>query len=528
VLPIDEAAYLIGSTYAAMLPPDYRSDRGVYYTPPLVVRRLLDAATTAGVDWATCRVLDPACGGGAFLAPVAARMVAALPGQSRRAVLASLAARLRGYEIDPFAAWLSQVFLQVTLAPFGAATADLDPLITVCDSLAGDDTPEFDLVIGNPPYARVGLTPAQRQRYRRSLFGHANLYGLFLDFAVRKTRPHGLIAYVTPTSFLSGEYYKRLRGLLAGEAGALALEFVSERFGIFDDVLQETLLAVYQRSRPQTRARISFIDVGDRALTVTAAGEVALPARGQEPWIVPRSPGAAALVDRLHGFATRLSDWGYAVRTGPLVWNRHKAQLRSGPERGAVPLVWAESVGADGTFSFRATRRNHAPYFALAEGDDWLRIERPCVLVQRTTAKEQARRLIAAELPAALLAEHGAVTVENHLNMLVPIVANPAVDPATLAAFLNSGTADRVFRCISGSVAVSAYELESMPLPAAEAMSALGRLVRAAAPRRQLDEASDAYGASGRSCAASPHGLVTGDAQAASALANLTTPDSGR
>jgi adenine-specific DNA-methyltransferase len=98
------------------------------------------------------------------------------------------------------------------------------------------------------------------------------------------------------------------------------------------------------------------------------------------------------------------------------------------------------------------------------------------VLLQRTTAKEQARRLIAAEMSSAFLAKHGAVTVENHLNMLVPTTSKPLVSPNLLSLFLNSVAADRAFRCISGSVAVSAYELESLPLPSGVAFrNAAGR-----------------------------------------------------
>ena len=41
-----------------------------------------------------------------------------------------------------------------------------------------------------------------RRRYRRSLYGHANQYGVFTDLALRWTVPGGVIAYVTPTSFL--------------------------------------------------------------------------------------------------------------------------------------------------------------------------------------------------------------------------------------------------------------------------------------------------------------------------------------
>jgi adenine-specific DNA-methyltransferase len=90
-------------------------------------------------------------------------------------------------------------------------------------------------------------------------------------------------------------------------------------------------------------------------------------------------------------------------------------------------------------------------------------------LLQRTTAKEQARRLIAAEMSSSFIAKYGAVTVENHLNMLIPTAAKPVVSPALLSAFLNSPAADRAFRCLSGSVAVSAYELESLPFPSAAA-----------------------------------------------------------
>ena len=58
---------------------------GAYFTPPALCERLLDMATEAGVDWRTARVLDPAYGGGVFLAPVARRMADSLmpsPGET--------------------------------------------------------------------------------------------------------------------------------------------------------------------------------------------------------------------------------------------------------------------------------------------------------------------------------------------------------------------------------------------------------------------------------------------------------------
>lgn len=99
------------------------------------------------------------------------------------------------------------------------------------------------------------------------------------------------------------------------------------------------------------------------------------------------------------------------------------------------------------------------------------------MLLQRTTAKEQSRRLIAAALPLDLIVESGGVVVENHLNMIRPLHSEPPVSPAALAAVLNSEIADRAFRCISGSVAVSAFELEALPLPSSCEMKAIESLL---------------------------------------------------
>ena len=469
LLDVDEAGYLIGRTYSAMLPDEHRAAHGVFYTPPAIVDRLLDLATAAGVAWDRCRVLDPACGGGAFLGPIARRMIAARPGSDRRVVLRNLSARLQGYEIDPFAAWISAVFLDATLhAEIGAPGGDGFDLVAVCDSLTRHHEPaEHDLIIGNPPYGRVRLSAERRAVFRRSLYGHANLYGLFLDLASARVKPGGVIAYVTPTGFLSGEYFKNLRALLGDDAPPVSLDFISQRARVFDDVLQETLLAVFRRGASRSSVRVGFVDVAaDGDLHVARGDDVPIPEPAEQPWIVPRAAAFVALAARLHSLPARLSDWGYRVSTGPLVWNRFKDRLRDRRRGDVVPIIWAEAVSSGGAFSFRAARRNHAPFFAVHDGDDALLVRKPCVLLQRTTAKEQSRRLIAAELPQSFLDEHGgAVTVENHLNMIVPITPRPAVHTRALAAFLNSVAADRAFRCISGTVAVSAYELESMPLP---------------------------------------------------------------
>jgi adenine-specific DNA-methyltransferase len=490
-LPIEQACYQLSAAYTALVPPTTRSAFGMYYTPPALANRLLNLVEESGINWTAARVLDPACGGGAFLLPVMLRMRKAFAATPPEQQVRAIVNQLSGFEIDPFAAWLTHAWLEIGLRDLLTRAGErLPQIVQVCDTL--DQLPvgeAFDVVIGNPPYGRITLAAEQRRRFARSLYGHANLYGVFTDIALRWTKPAGIIAYVTPTSFLAGEYFKSLRALLAAEAPPEAVDFISARRGVFEDVLQETLLATYRKRGRIDGAAVHYLAASsDTSARITHAGQFTLPQDAAAPWLAPRRPEHQELINCLSGMPDRLEDWGYRVSTGPLVWNRHKRQLRASWGDDCSPLVWAEAVTTDGRFVHRAEKRRHQPFFQVRPGDEWLKINVACVLVQRTTAKEQSRRLIAAEMPASFVRKHGAVVVENHLNMIRPAnPIRPKVSTAALAATLNSAIVDEAFRCISGSVAVSAFELEALPLPAAADMAAVEELIRRGASRGEIE-----------------------------------------
>jgi adenine-specific DNA-methyltransferase len=488
-LPLIEALHLVTSLYPALLSDQARSSLGAYYTPPVLVRRLIDQATEVGLDWTRARALDPAAGAGAFLIQVALRMKEALIDCEPSLILKQIGTRLVGFEIDPFAAGVAQSALEIALADVAAAAKCAVPsILKICDTLEEPATEKFDLVIGNPPYGRVTLTPTQRCRYERGLYGHANLYGVFTDVALRWATPKGLIGYLTPTSFLAGQYYAALRDLLAKEAPPAAIDFVHARRGVFEDVLQETLLAVYRKGEARGRAQIHYLHVSNEIdAVVKRNGTIELPPDPGSPWLAPRDAKHSPLIAVVEKMSARLSSLGYSVSTGPLVWNRFKDQLREDSKsKNVYPLIWAEAVTADGRFIFRSQKKNHSPYFKLERGDAWLLVKKPCVLLQRTTAKEQSRRLIAAELPASFLKKHKGLVIENHLNMVQP-TEKPAVPLGVIAALLNSVVVDEIFRCMSGSVAVSAFELEALPMPSPKELKLLTVLVAKKASREKIE-----------------------------------------
>jgi adenine-specific DNA-methyltransferase len=486
------AAHLAGILYTTALPEAYRATHGIFYTPPQLVDRLLRMAEEASIDWRKAWVLDPACGGGAFLLPVALRMAAALKGADPAFILQQIGTRLHGFELDPFGAWLAQAALELALQDVIRAAGRAAPkMIEVRDSLdiKPADCGRFDLVIGNPPYGRVTPPPERRAFFKRSVYGHANLYGLFTDAALHWVKKGGVVGYVTPTSMLSGLYYKALRGLLADNAPPLAVNFVGERNGVFADVLQETFLATYRRGGATRAGKVGFLAIdAEGTATYRAAGTFALPAHQDAPWLLPRATDQVALTQQLRAMPHRLSDYGYGVSTGPLVWNRFKDQLHHIRKPSYHPVIWAESVTSTGRFEWRSEKRNHVPWFeARLPKDNWLVVTQPCVLLQRTTAKEQPRRLIAAEMPESFIQRYKGVIVENHLNMIRAVVPAPRVPAAVIAALLNSAVVDAAFRCINGSVAVSAFELEELPLPPPPVMKKLATLVAAGATARKIE-----------------------------------------
>lgn len=316
----------------------------------------------------------------------------------------------------------------------------------------------------NPPYGRVRLEQQERERFANSLYGHANLYGLFMAAAIESLDDAGVLAALVPTSFLAGRYFENLRGMLGKQAPLREVEFVVDRSGSFSGVLQETCLATFGRQKSR---RVTIASINGQTSPVA---KVASPRR-TGPWLLPRrsddAPAAAAAI----AMPLTLATAGWKVSTGPLVWNRRKADLSASPADSRVRVLWAADI--DGGVVHRDRIRDDVRFLTLRGNDDRvLVLDQPAVLVQRTTAPEQARRLVAAHLDQSTL-DHwgGRVVVENHVNVLRPRISSLPLSAEALTRLFASETIDRVLRCFSGSVAVSAYELEALPLPSAEALA---------------------------------------------------------
>ena len=198
-------------------PADYDVARlGQVFTPPAIVEAMLLLVRNRG------RVLEPACGDGAFLQHFPFAL---------------------GIEIDP------------RHAPAGAR---------VMDFFALPDKESFATIIGNPPYVRYQDIPATTRRLvRRSVLdGRSNLYLFFIEKCLRHLAPGGELVFITPRDFVKATSAVPLNRLLHA-AGTITdfVELGDSR--LFDGATPNCAIWRFERDNFSRRTRYAAQGVAD-------------------------------------------------------------------------------------------------------------------------------------------------------------------------------------------------------------------------------------------------------------------------
>lgn len=466
---------MLGEMYVGSLPSAERSKEGKHYTPSMLSERLWEMARAAlgytrGRDRRlTGLVRDPACGGGALLLPPLREHLRAATRDDAAITIRGLGSVVQGIDMDPWSAWITNVVLGAealhTLAKVPDARRRPIPVLAEAGDGLAAGREQAAATIMNPPYGRLRLETAQRQDFAHVLYGHANIYAMFMASGADNTQPGGVLACLVPTSFTAGRYFHKLRGHLASTMPMHSMNFVDGRNGVFAGVLQETCLVTFRHKTGRK------VEITRSNRHVDHVAEIPTP-KGDGPWLLPREARDAATAAAAARMPLTLESAGWHAATGPLVWNRRKDDLYSRQGKDRALVLWGADVDGGKVHRDKSRDSMRFLHMTVASDHDVMVLEEPAILVQRTTAPEQTRRLVAADLDQKILDQFGGrVVVENHLNVLRSTTSKPLISRATLARVLQTKTMDRVMRCISGSVAVSSYEIDSLPLPQASVLA---------------------------------------------------------
>ncbi len=225
----DTPGRAICALFEELQPGHAKRSRGVFYTPADLVRRTTDW-TIGAAPVPGGRALDPACGGGAFLLEIAARLG---PGN------------VHGVDIDPLAVAVARASLTLDFGDLPGISEQIVVGDALDEATAIDGGP-FDYVLGNPPYAPL---LGARGRQFAHLFSKArpNAFGAFLTRSGDWVRPGGRIGLVLPRSLARVAAYEPLREVLAGLG---ALERVADVGVATAGVGYEQLVVVIRQGAP--------------------------------------------------------------------------------------------------------------------------------------------------------------------------------------------------------------------------------------------------------------------------------------
>jgi SAM-dependent methyltransferase len=297
------------------------------------------------------RILDPACGSGAFLIEAfdqlhevyqeAADRLYELRGSRwlfdpDRTILEK---NLYGVDLNEEAIQICRLSIWIKTAQRGKRLTDLDHTIRTGNSLVDDPEidprsafdwqaafPEvtadggFDVVIGNPPYVRQELLgplkPYLERRYQ-AYHGMADLYVYFFEKGLGLLKPGGRLSFVVTNKWLKAAYAEPLRRLLTEAAWLETLVDLGHAKEVFEEADVMPSILVLAKPLPESRPPVPHVSVIPRAdvrledlgRQVEDEGfELPRERLGSAPWTLEPS-GVDALMAKLRAVGTPLAEF---------------------------------------------------------------------------------------------------------------------------------------------------------------------------------------------------------------------------
>ncbi len=347
-----------------------RKRDGVYYTPERVVNYLVEE--TLGPWFASAksacgdspkayleklrgiRIIDPACGSGAFLISAFRRLL------DERKIVAReilndnsvideapliadiLQHNIYGVDINPSSVEIAKLALWLHSARANAPLSTLDHTIRCGNSLVGPDCwgiiarnaqnearvnpfdwgdERYDIVLGNPPYVKlqnlmkvdpdvVAYLQAQRAvgTYESAQTGNFDLYLPFIELGLRLLREGGRMAYIAPSLWAVNEYGQGLRGVLH-RTRQLERWIDFKSYQVFDEAITYTALQFFTRDANENvkvvispEGEMGDIDWDDETLAIPSVS-----LRDDTEWLMVSGEDRDVII-RLAGDCLRLDD----------------------------------------------------------------------------------------------------------------------------------------------------------------------------------------------------------------------------
>lgn len=223
------------------------------------------------------KILDPACGSGAFLNQALEYLIKehkilqndlALMGDlfvSYQVEEEILEHNLYGVDINEDAVEIAKLSLWLRTAQKGRVLTKLSDKILCANSLLNMPFSEnsFDIVIGNPPYVRQEAIKEQKEalsKIYKVANGTADLYVYFYELAFNMLKPNGIKGFICSNKFFRAKYGENLREYILENSTILQIvDFNGVK--IFEDATVDSAITIFQKQKADNNSTFKVVDV---------------------------------------------------------------------------------------------------------------------------------------------------------------------------------------------------------------------------------------------------------------------------
>ena len=228
---------------------------GEVFTQSWVVELILDlAGYTADKDLATMCAVEPACGSGAFLVPMARRL--SLSSRRHGRSICDAANAVYAVDLNPEHVEAARIAIAESLLAEGWAAAEVHTAtagwLHEGDFILGPDlTGTADFVLGNPPYVRPEeVAPSRLKRYREAcptMGGRADLFVGFFEKGLRALTPRGTLGFICADRWMHNHYGQNLRQLIGDHFSMVATVVMHDVNAFEDEVAAYPAITILRR-----------------------------------------------------------------------------------------------------------------------------------------------------------------------------------------------------------------------------------------------------------------------------------------
>jgi adenine-specific DNA-methyltransferase len=387
------------------LSKEEKKSNGIFFTPKTYRDIILDKVKEYKVTNDSLQVLEPSFGSGEFITDI----LNIYP-----------TATITGVEISEqmFSAFQDTVAEKTNVLLYNQDFIEFNTNIL------------YDIIIGNPPYVVIKSKNVP-QIFKTITTGRPNLYCWFLFKCIGLLKENGLLAFVIPNSMLNTAYYESLRKYIHNECEILEIVLMKNKK--FMETDQDTIGFVLRRMSNNTNTRY-VVKYRERILF---------------------SVYYKYLQERLEQSKT-LTELGFGVKTGSIVWNQVKDNLTTDETKGTL-LIYTSNI-KNGSFErLKPSKDKEKKQYVISTK---VKDKGPVILINRGYGNTSYNFTIM--LIEDTVDDKKEFYVENHLNVVYPITDEAKNNIKLVYNYLVSEKNREYITKFTGNGAMSKTEIETL------------------------------------------------------------------